>query len=240
MSDHEIQRYEQEGGLPTAGGASDILRIAVEKNIDPASIQKLAELVWKQEDRRAAQEFGEALREFSKRVPPITKSKAVRDKHGKALYHYAPLQVIDPIVRPICADLGLFYSWDGVTKDGMRTTTCILRHVNGHKETASFSCPTSGGTSMMSGAQKEKGADSFARRVTLTSVLGLTELDPDADGADPTTISDEQSAQIEDMLSALDADRDKFLVWAKVESIGDIRARDFARTMKALQIKASR
>lgn len=245
MSEHQIMRAEEQ--LPErSGGTSDILRLAVEKNIDPESIQKLAELVWKEQDRRASQEFADALRAFQEECPPILKTRKVEvATRGGSAYHYrfAPLEKIDLIVKPICHSHGLAYSWDSRTDErGQMVVTCMLRHVNGHRESSSFQCPVDGaGSPTMSGAQKAASAMSYARRQSLTAVLGLTSADEDADaGQGPDPVSEEQAAELQFLLDQTDdpeGNLARLLKWARIGNLADLPAAQFDNAKRGIQAK---
>ena len=216
-----------------------ILRVAVETKLDAASIERLAELAWRQQDRDAAREFADALAKFQNECPTIgqTKTAKIATKSGGSYtFTYSPLDRIDKIVKPRCFANGLSYSWDSEIEGGMMKVTCCLRHVNGHKEHSSFSCPTSS-SSGASDAQKYAMALTFAKRQTLTAILGLTTTDEDTDGADPSTITPEQAATIRDMISAVGANENKFLLYMGVGEVEDIRASDYRRAVVALKAK---
>lgn len=239
----DVSRVEEQGGLPATGDAKSILAVAVEKGIDPASIQKLVELVWKQEERTAAREFADALRAFQERCPAIVKKKRadISTRGGGAYsYRYAPLDQIAATVDPLLHELGLAYSWDSRTDGEQMTVTCTLRHLSGHRETASFTCPTTSRNPGMSDAQKSASAMTFARRQTLTAILGITTADEDVDGGDDTPITEEQAAQIRDLISAYDVNEAKFLVYMKAERVEDIRAEDFGLAVNALKAKGEK
>lgn len=215
-----------------------ILRVAVEQNIDAASIEKLAALAWKQQDRDAAKEFADALREFKRKCPSIHKSKAGgATKAGTIAYYYAPLDKIAAVVDPILDSLGLSYSWDSSTDGTQITTTCVLRHVNGHRETASFTCPATEGTGIMSGAQKAASAMSFSRRQTLTAILGVTTADSDTDGreVDTNSIDEGQVANLRDLISAADLSEARFLRMVKVDRFDQIFVSSYDQWSKWLQ-----
>jgi hypothetical protein len=133
---------------------------------------------------------------------------------------------------------GLSFSWDSKTTDKMIMCICTLTHVNGHKETASFECPTDSKAGM-SEQQKVASALTFARRQSLVQVLGLTVTDPDEDGgeADYERISAGQVADIEALISEVGADDKRFLKFMKVECLEDILASHYSMAVKALERK---
>ena len=238
----ELPLAKREDLLPAQDNSpAAILRVAVETGLDAATIEKLAALAWKQQDRDAAQEFARALTEFQINCPPIRHDKKVgggaTNSGGTGYgFSYSSLNAINNIVRPRLNALGLAYSWSGGVKDGFVHQTCTLRHVNGHKDHSSFSCPTSS-SSGASDAQKYAMALTFAKRQTLTAILGLTTTDEDTDGADPSTITPEQAATIRDMISAVGANENKFLLYMGVGEVEDIRASDYRRAVVALKAK---
>ena len=225
-----------------------ILQLAVERGIDVASIKELSALAERWMDKDAERQFTEAYGEFKQRCPPIRKTKAVSqasDKGGKILYCFAPLEEIAAVVDPILIPLGFTYWWDSDTDDGKwMTATCFLRHKAGHLRTSKFRCPAGEGTSIMSGPQKAASAWSFARRQTFTAVLGITTVGDDRDGSDhdpnPSTITREQAATIEDLLSASGSDRSKFLEFWHVASVEELEARDFTRAVALLRTRMAR
>jgi hypothetical protein len=232
--------------LARADNPMAILAMAVERGLDPAGIKELAELAWKQEDRKAAQEFNDALMQFQDDCPTIPKSATANiASHSGSGYSYkwAPLETIDAIVRPVLRRLGFSYSWDTAVDGGMLTATCTLRHVNGHKESSSFACPTESNNPGMSKQQKHAGTDTFARRYSLTAVLGLTTTDEDTDGADPTPITEKQVADIDCLIAdigGLDHAGEvlkRTLAFMKVDRLEDIRASEYGRAIAALERK---
>lgn len=220
--------------------AMEILAQATQQGLDPAGLETLAKLAWQQEERNAAREFAAGLAEFHRRVPEILKSKTahVTTKSGASYrYQYAPLEMIDRIVKPILQELGFSYSWDSVTDGQMMTVVCRLRHINGHEERASFACPTTSTSPGMGDAQKAASAMSFARRQSLTAILGLTTTEPDSDGADPTTITESQAADLEALADEVGADKGRLLRYAGVERFGDILASRYGELVRLLEAK---
>jgi hypothetical protein len=245
MDETSVVRHED--NLPASRNAEEplaILRLAVEKGIDAESLERLCALAEHREDRQAAREFADALRTFQERCPPIQKAAeggGASRKGGGFAFKYAKLDAIDRIVRPILADLGLSYSWDAeLTESGLMRTTCTLRHVNGHRETSSFVCPTSSASPGMSDQHKYGGATTFGRRVTLTAVLGLTTTEEDTGGFDPVPITQKQAADLECLVAEVGANEEKFLRWLNVEKYEDISAERFNEAIRMLRAKAAK
>lgn len=162
-----------------------MLQLAIEKGIDPNGLEKLVMLHERMEAKRAEHAFVDAMREFRKVCPPLTKNRtATNQKTGKDMYDFLDLPGLQRAIDPLLAEHGFSYRWDAdVTANGI-TTICILSHREGHRETSTFSCQATG-TEIMSQPQKAASATTFGRRYSLLGVLGLS-AENDDDGANAT------------------------------------------------------
>ncbi len=230
---HEIQRVEE--NLPEkANNPLSILSQAVERGMDADTMERLCALAERWEDRNAAKEFAEALREFKARCPIIRKTKQGHTNK------YAPLDRISAVIDPILGDLGLTYKWESDVSETVERVTCVLRHVSGHTETSSATCKRLPETKAMNSAQAATATRSYMRRETLIGVLGITTADEDMDGADPTTITEEQALALHAALVDTGGDVAKFCTFMRVESLSEIREQDYDRAMKAIRDAAKR
>jgi len=227
---------------------SAIIDRAVELKMDPAGVKDLVALFNQQEDRKAAREFAAAMAGFQAECPSIAKTSTAEiatNSGAKYSYTYAELDEIARTVQPILAKHGLSYSWDSAEDKGAITCTCIIKHANGHRETAKFSCPTDS-AAKMSGAQRSASALTYARRQSLVQALGLTTTDSDRDGADRPAatgpaITEHQAANLDAMLDELKGKdpqiKARFLKRLKVEKLGDILAVHHAECVEMLETK---
>lgn len=221
----------QERTSPTA--VFDLLRMAIEKNIPVEALEKLQALHERVSDRQAAAEFAESLATFQRTCPPIAKNATatVATRSGGSFqYGFADLPEIALTIAPHLKAVGLTYTWDSTVDQGKLTTTCHLRHINGHRESASFTCPVESGAGM-SEQQKYAAALSFGRRMSLISVLGLTTTEAERIPVDPTPITEDEAADIEAKAEELGINKPKLLKFLKVESFATIPA---ARKLDAL------
>lgn len=232
----ELARREE----PTAPSEiAALVHLAIEKQVPVETLERLVALHERVSDRQAASEFADALASFQAECPEITKNataNVVGSSGSKFSYKYAELSHIAKVIRPLLHAHGFSYSWDSEIKDKMMSATCTLRHVNGHKESASFICPTETRAGM-SEQQKFAAALSYARRMSLIQVLGITTADPDTDGANPTTITKDQIAELRQMAEEVAADMSKFLQYIKYDTLEEIRASDFNMAREALRSK---
>lgn len=224
MSKAELAK--QEKSLPVKNQYSELLNTAVANNMDPKNFEMLVNLAWKQEDRLASQEFNRQLNVFQDKCPPIIKTKLAEfptKKGGVMSYHFAPLDEVLKTIRPLLAELGFAISWDSDEKQGHMTTTCTLRHDNGHSVTAKHSSPIAGqGTPQQQGA----GTLTFNKRYSLMQVLGIHAEDNDGQAPEVEKLSDDQCSYINTLLADLNDKKvnNRFKAWLGVESIEDIPA----------------
>ena len=223
-----------------APGIEGILRMAVEKGMDAGSIDKLAAVFERTQDRMAAQEFAEAMAAFQSECPPIPKRATARittKSGGSYSYKFAELDSIANAIRSKLKDHGLSYTWDSAEASGILTCTCVVRHINGHSVQAKFSCPTATDAAM-SGAQKSAAGLTFARRQSLIAALGLTTCDPDNDGTAALKINEHQAANLSAKMDELKGeDKARMLTLLGVERASDVLATQFSMAISAVENK---
>lgn len=220
----------------------DLLKAAIEKGgVD--AIERVAALYERSEARAAARSYHGAMTRFSAAMRPIEKTaqaNIVSKTGAKFGYTYAPLDTIARAISEPLKDAGLSYTWDSEFKEGMISVICTVRHIDGHTQTATFTCPTESPAGM-SAQQKVAAALTFGRRQSLVQALGLSSCDADSDGANPPSggevISDKEAADLDCLIGEVDADCVKFLTWLKVDSIQEIQKSDYLRAVRALEQK---
>ena len=223
---------------------SSLVRLAVDKGVSVEILERLVALQERVSDRAAESAMVNAIAEFQAECPSIRKSKkaTIRTRSGISYsYTYASLDDIAQTIRPLLHKHGLSYTWDSTVEGGVMTVTCILRHVEGHSVTATFTAPTDTKADM-SGAQRHGAALTYARRQSLVQVLGLTSADDDNDApgapdVDTEVISAEQVADIESLIQEVKASKHKFLEWLSVESLGAIPTARHEEAVAALERK---
>lgn len=240
--------------LPAAsmdgGDPASLVRFAIDRGVDVAVLERLVALQERVTERNARAAFFEAVASFQEECPEVRKSgkaKIATKSGGQYEYNFAPLEEITRTIRPVLRRHGLSYSWD--VSDGERslTVTCVLRHIEGHEERASFPVPTDT-DAKMSAAQKNGAALTYGKRQSLTSVLGLTTADADSDAAPKRPqgndahepITDSQLADLETLMAEVGADPEKFVTFLQVESLADLTRGRVPYAIKALEEKRKR
>lgn len=162
-----------------------MLSIAVKEGRSLDEISKLMDLQDRWEAKKAKAEYLKAKSNFQFEVPVISKSKNVnyehKDQRGKTDYNYAPLGDISQQIKESLHRNGLSYEWKIEDTTEKIKVTCIVSHIDGHKETATMeaSADVSGGKSQI---QAKGSTITYLQRYTLIGALGLTTADEDIDG----------------------------------------------------------
>lgn len=162
-----------------------MLSIAVQEGRSLEEISKLMDLQDRWEAKKAKSEYLRAKSNFQFEVPVISKSKNVnfehKDQRGKTNYNYAPLGDISSQIKEALHRNGLSYEWKIEDTTDRIKVTCIVSHVDGHKEVAAMeaNADVSGGKSQI---QAKGSTITYLQRYTLIGALGLTTADEDVDG----------------------------------------------------------
>jgi hypothetical protein len=226
---------------PGGENVSGLVRLAIERGVDVEVLERLVALQERVTERNARSAFFEAVAAFQEACPEINKSKDAKIKSKRTGsefgYSFSPLEEITRTIRPHLRNHGLSYSWDVKRGDGGLDVVCVLRHIDGHEERASFPVPVES-DGRMSSAQANGAAMTYGKRQSLTAVLGLTTADVDDDARRrESELSDRQAADLDALMDEVGVDRRKFLDWLGVASISEIRASDYPRAVKALERK---
>jgi hypothetical protein len=243
MSKHgEVVIAEMTGmALSTEVTVPELIRFAIERKVDPDVLEKLVALQERVMARNARAAFFEALHAFQEECPEIHKSRSAKittKGGGEYGYTFAPLEEVTRTIRPLLKQHGLAYSWttEASANPGILNVVCVLRHVEGHEERATFPVPSET-SAAMSAAQKNGAALTYGRRQSLVAVLGLVTSD-DTDGQEPgEPITAEQVIELDGMIQKSGANRARFLKWLEVERLSDLPLAEYGKAVRALQEK---
>ena len=248
-------------GLTTTTGIDWGAAIAAAIELGKDGVEVLERLHAIQKDERAANAraaFYLAVSELHARLGSIPKNRTAKfatKSGGKVSYRYADLHAIATALRKHTGALGLAWKWDTTYSENSETVTCIAVHRDGHYETSTWRAPIDGGNPMTSGPQKAKIATTFAQRVTLIQVFGLTDTDDDVDGQMPAEspakasdapvgpITPEQAGTLRERLVALERTEFQFLTYfsravgcaedSPIQKIEDIPASHYQDALRA-------
>lgn len=226
--------------------ATSLVRLAIDKGVDVAVLERIVALQERISDRNARMSFVQAMAKFQAEVGPVPKTHAITvDRNGtkQVRSRFAPLHVIAEHIREPLARNGLSYSWDSTVTAEMVEIRCTLRHIDGHQETASFTCKVADASAPgMSGVQVGGSARTYGERYSLVQALGLTTADEDTDGEEEpgAPVSEEQFNELAKLANEVKADLKKFCEFLGVESLREIPAARFGEAKNALEAKRKR
>lgn len=225
---------------------NDLVAKALDTNTSPETVEKLVALAERVADRQSEAAMNEAMARFQANVPTIAKDRKANIKSrsgGSFAYTYSSLHHIAETIRETLHDCGLSYTWDTALDGQHLTTTCILKHVDGAERRAKFTAPTES-NARMSGAQATAAANTYAKRQSLVSVLGLTIAEIDNDGAPPARkaapITDAQLAELQKLADEGGADIRRFCGVLGVGALAELPAHRFGEAKQMLEEKIRR
>ena len=117
------------------------------------------------------------------------------------------------------------------------TLQTILGHTSGQSISSTFTMP-SGDTPQAYGSTL-----TYARRYALSAMVGLAQIDDDAEGAmnrnppKPRLISQKQVDTLMDLIIETGSDLDGFLKWAKIDRVENMPVSKFSTAIKRLEEK---
>ena len=198
----------EERSLPTLqpvdASPMNMLAVAVQNKMDPATIKELMDLQQRWEAAQALKAFNVAFAEFKAEAINVVKNRTV-DAGPLKDKKYAELFSVVNAVTPALSAHGLSTSWK-ITRDEKDwiEVTCYLKHSLGHAEHVSMGGPPDIGGAK-SAIQARASTVSYLERYTLKAICGVAEQGDDRDGAASASmpgLSDEQHA---DYLAAIEA-----------------------------------
>lgn len=236
-----VERMEREPALPAAVTPMAMLDRAIANGAGVDILEKLMALQERWEQNQARKAFDEAMAAAKAEIPVIAKNREVdfTSPKGRTHYRYEDLGEIARTVTPILAKHGLSYRFRTSSPPNEPVTvTCIISHRSGHFEENTL-CSGRDDSGNKNSIQAIGSALTYLQRMTLKAALGLAATDDDdgksADAGD--AITEEQAKQIEDLLIEVKGNREMFLKYFKVGSVGAIPAADFDRAVAALEKK---
>lgn len=210
----------------------DMLARAVQSGADLDMIEKLMNLQERWEAGNARKAFEESLAKAKGEIPVI-----VRNASGHNSKKYADFAAIAKVIDPILARHGLSYRFRTTQTEKISVTCVLFGH--GHSEETTLSGPADASGSK-NAIQAIGSTLTYLQRYSLVQALGLAASEDDdgkAGGGDTITL--EQVEQLLTLADEVEADKEAFCRYFKVDSFADIKAKDFVRATAALNRKRS-
>jgi ERF superfamily len=161
---------------------------------------------------------------------------------------YATYAALDAKVRPIYSKHGFSCSFDTAdgAPEGCIRIVCFVA-LGGHSRTYHIDMPADGkgakGGDVMTKTHATGAGVTYGRRYLLSMIFNLV-IGEDNDGNDASgvvkCITQDQADNLRDLLEATGKDRSKFLRWAKVDQVEDIRADYYQSCVNAISAQVSK
>jgi hypothetical protein len=210
----------------------DMLARAVQSGADLDMIEKLMNLQERWEAGNARKAFEESLAKAKGEIPVI-----IRNASGHNSKKYADFAAIAKVIDPILARHGLSYRFRTTQTDKISVTCVLFGH--GHSEETTLSGPADASGSK-NAIQAIGSTLTYLQRYSLVQALGLAAAeDDDGKGAASGTISLEQVEKLLALADEVEADKEAFARYFKVDGIAQLPAKDFDRAIAALNKKRS-
>lgn len=222
---------------------SVIERAALDPNIDINKLERLLEMQERIIARDAKAAYAAAFAAMQPELPTIRERGKIKDKAGNVQSRYALWEDVNEAIRPILANHGFGLSFRTKTDDGKILVTGVLSHRAGHFEETQIAlmADTSGSKNAV---QSIGSSVSYGKRYTAGALLNLTsEYSEDDDGKAAgmaPVITDEQAANIRDLLSANDMDEAKFCAYGKIAVIEEMQASQYDVAIERIKAVAAR
>jgi hypothetical protein len=227
---------------------SAVLAVIARAASDPAvDVDKMDRLLQMQERilaRQAEVEFNAAMADAQSEMGRISADATNPQTRSK----YATYGKLDSVLRPIYTRHGFALSFDEADSpkpDHVRVV-CRVSHKGGHNYVYKTDIPADGkgakGGDVMTKTHAVGAAKQYGMRYLLKGIFNVAIGDEDRDGNDhgEPTLTAKQIADIEALLSEVGADREKFLRYMKVASLGEILAKNYAAAVRAIEAKRVR
>jgi len=216
-----------------------ISRAAADPAVDIDKMERLFALQQSiiEQERKSA--FNEAMNLAQTEMGLIAKNA----KNSQTSSRYATYAQIDKAIRPIYTRHGFALSFDEADspKPEHVRVMCYVSHKAGHTSNYHADLPNDGkgakGGDVMTKTHATGAAKSYGQRYLVIGIFNLA-IGEDTDGNTPVErITDKQVVEIEALLAEVNAKRDAFMRYYKIDKLSDIRASSYETIVKALVAK---
>jgi hypothetical protein len=220
---------------------AQMLAIAVQKGADLETLRQFMDLQERWEANQARKAFEAAISAAKAEIKPVLKRSEVdfTSQKGRTHYKYEDFAEIAEEIDPILGKHGLSYRHRSKQNGKSLTIICKLAHRDGHFEEVELTAENdeSGNKNSIQGVGSTA---TYLQRYTLKLAMGLSaSKDNDGRGAGKRaeTISEDQIANLEALLSEVGANKINFMRWARVHSLDQILACNYEFCVKAIEAK---
>lgn len=233
--------------LPVQSEAAAVLsiieRAARDPSVDIVKLQQLMEMRERITARTAESDFDKALTAAQSAMGRIR-----TDSHNtQTRSRYASYGALDAAMRPVYTSHGfaLSFNTEAPAAETVRVI-CRVSHQNGHSRSYQIDMPADGkgakGGDVMTKTHATGSAVSYGMRYLLKMIFNIAVSDKDDDGnaaGSGDKISMDQVQELIALCEAVEADKEAFCKYFRIEGIAEMPAKDFPRAVAALNKKRS-
>lgn len=228
---------------PTTGNFLAVIsKAALDPNVDVQKMHGLLDVQERMMNKQAEIDFNADFARLQEGLPRITKDAKIIHS-GKTISTYATFEHIDETIRPLLIKHGFGLRFNSETIDKSIIITCIMSHKAGHSivgKTPPLTIDSSGAKNNVQGVGS---TIAYGKRYLVGMMLNLVFEGEDDDGvaAGHTPVTDEQAAEIKDLIRETGTDTVKFLnTMTGTKTVDDIALKDFDRVVNALKAKRAK
>lgn len=217
-----------------------ISRAASDPSVDVDKMERLMAMHERITAKQAQADFNDAMSACQTEMRRISADAENPQTHSE----YASYGQLDKVLRPIYTKRGFSLSFsDGeTTKPDHVRVVCLIRHRGGHTETHWKDMPADGkgakGGDVMTKTHAAGAAQTYGQRYLLKGIFNVAIGEDDNDGNESVeSVSEEQIANIQALMTEVSADKARFLKYYKIKALSEIPAKNYDAVIKALQAK---
>lgn len=215
---------------PAGPNIADMLNSVIKSGVtgeNVASLEKLADLYFRMEQRDAEKQFNAAFVALQQDLPVIVASSEIPNR-GK----YERFEDVMRVVGPLLVKHGFAVSFTNSNEAGRVTETCTLRHIGGHSTVNGFTVRVSAKAD--SETQADCKAATTAKRNALLNALNIViRQDCMQDENDPRNEGDiilpSLAEELQERVKMINGDEVKFLQFCGVTVAGTPTLSDYKR-----------
>ncbi len=236
-----LMKQDQLPGMPEPANILDVIaRAANDPDTDVSKMEKLLEMYERISAKNAEVAFNAGMKAAQEEMPRILRNKPNQQTNSR----YADLEQVNAAIVPVYTKHGFSLSFGTADcpGEGHFRITCLVSHVSGHSRNYQADVPND--MTGMKGNQNKTATHgfgstmSYGRRYLALLIFNITLTNEDNDGNKPgETLSDEQIANIEALLTETASDKAKFLRYLKVSSLEEIPAKNYSAVVKIIEAK---
>lgn len=221
---------------------SMIERAARDPQVDIEKMRQLLQMRADEEARQAKREFNEALAQ----VQAETSAVAADANNPQTRSRYASYYALDKALRPTYTKHGFALSFDtepGAVPEMLRVV-CLLSHRAGHTQRNQIDMPADGkgakGGDVMSKTHAAGAAASYGMRYLLKMIFNVAVGESDVDGntaGSDGPITEQQLATLIAACDEVEADKEAFCKYLKIEGLALLPMSRYGAAMAALEAK---